>query len=524
MTIRWEKLAGDTSTFAVKMAFSPDPDHGQGIDPDAAVSWGGFQIWVEGRNLCAHREEGERIDYAHWYLLPLVEWFTRQWNPLLHEERLPARNAAGTAWASLRETRFPPPAIEMEERRADAWESAWQDWWRRHAIRAAREGGLFPDVILRRIRDEIEISWGNTRSQGMPIHFAFDGYESGAARFSPKEVAEPLHGILSDAGEYLASLAPESDRIKTLNRDIRKLRTPHKDERLSWLAGLGVNEHTVRQGWARVKRHFTERPRPLRSSMLAASGDSKLVVEGACQAALMFGTVAPDIRKEDVLHLADAMIEFHQPAEDQCSARITSMCQAVPVDDAEGPPWHQGYRLAEQLHEQLDGVFTTESSVDIDQLLTRLGVQMTDLNLTDKTIRGVAIAGSRYRPGIACNGRNHFNAHAFGRRFTLAHELCHLLFDREAAQRLAIASGPWAPIAIERRANAFAAMLLMPTEMVHRAVSNLSIPLESQAGVTAVAGRLQTSFDSTLNHLKNLGFIDETGEQRIEIERQSRVH
>ena len=524
MSTRWERLVGDTSAFAFKVAFSPDPDDGQGIDPDLSVSWGGFQLWVKGRNLCAHQEEGERLDYAHWYLLPLIEWFVRQWNPLLHEERLPARNAADTAWASLGETRFPPMAVEFEEERANAWESAWQSWWRRHAIRAAREGGLFPDVIVRRFRDEIEISWGNSRSQGMPGHFAFDASESGFARFHPDEVAAPLHDILSGAGEYLASLAPESERIRTLNRKIRALRTPNREERLGWLAGLGVDERAVRQGWRRVKRHLAERPKTHQGSMLAASGHSKLVVEAACHAALMFGTAAPDIRKEDVLQLADAMIEFHLPIDHASTARITSICQAIPVDDSGGSPWSQGYRLAEELHEKLEDEFVADDFVDIDRLLASLDVRVVDVSLTDESIRAVAIAGPRYHPGIACNGRNRFNAHSFGRRFTLAHELCHLLFDRGTRQRLTIASGPWAPIAIERRANAFAAMLLMPTEMVRRAVSILNSPVASQIQVATVASRLNTGFDATLSHLKNLGFIDESAEQRIEAERQSRFH
>ena len=42
-------------------------------------------------------------------------------------------------------------------------------------------------------------------------------------------------------------------------------------------------------------------------------------------------------------------------------------------------------------------------------------------------------------------------------RFTLAHELCHMLHDRSYGARLAIASGPWAPWGIEKRANALLA-------------------------------------------------------------------
>ena len=77
MATRWERLEGDPGVFATRMAFAPDPDGGRYIDPETGLSWGSFQIWVEGRNLCSHLEEGERIDSAHWYLLPLLERVTR---------------------------------------------------------------------------------------------------------------------------------------------------------------------------------------------------------------------------------------------------------------------------------------------------------------------------------------------------------------------------------------------------------------------------------------------------------------
>ena len=52
MSTRWERLAGDTGAFALKLAFSQDPDDGRAADPDGSLSWGSFQLWVEGRT-CA---------------------------------------------------------------------------------------------------------------------------------------------------------------------------------------------------------------------------------------------------------------------------------------------------------------------------------------------------------------------------------------------------------------------------------------------------------------------------------------
>ena len=107
-----------------------------------------------------------------------------------------------------------------------------------------------------------------------------------------------------------------------------------------------------------------------------------------------------------------------------------------------------------------------------------------------------------------------------GLRFTLAHELCHLLFDRSVGQRLAVASGPWAPPSLEQRANAFAAMLLMPTKVVRSVVADMNEPIATEQGVLSVASRLHTGFLSTLRHLRNLGFVDDSSMQRIEAERQ----
>ena len=156
--------------------------------------------------------------------------------------------------------------------------------------------------------------------------------------------------------------------------------------------------------------------------------------------------------------------------------------------------------------------------VDIDGLIETLGVTVEELELSDHGVRGVSVAGPQHRPGIVINSRHVANADSAGRRFTLAHELCHLLFDRDAGRRLAIASGPWAPRDIERRANAFAAMLLMPVSLVQHAVSRLTVSLATREGVTMVRDRLQVGRSAVLSHLKNLGFIDETDRQRIEDE------
>ena len=334
MTMQWQRLAGDTSRFAIQLAFATDPHDARGIDSEVGISWGSFQIWVGGRNLCSHISDGERIDSVHWYILPLIEWFARQWNPMLHEERLPLSNRQTSAWTSLRDTRFPPAAIEIDDQRASKWERVWQGWWSRHALRSASEGGLLPDIVFRRHRDSVEASWGRAKSVGTPVDFDFVESSSGVVRLPPRDVAEPLHAVISEACEYLFSRAPDSERLTALRRSLMALaRNNQRQRRLMWLASLGVDEPSVRKGWRRAKRWCSELPE---GTLLRDSARSPLVIDGSCQAALMFGCVAPNIKREDALQLADEIVNLHSDAPRQDA--LDSNRDFIPVDDTDSPP------------------------------------------------------------------------------------------------------------------------------------------------------------------------------------------
>lgn len=78
----WQKF-GDPSGFAIEFKFVPDPHKGQGAWPALAASWGIFQLWVQGRNLCEHRAQGQLHTEVTWYLLPLFGWLAENWDPLV---------------------------------------------------------------------------------------------------------------------------------------------------------------------------------------------------------------------------------------------------------------------------------------------------------------------------------------------------------------------------------------------------------------------------------------------------------
>jgi Zn-dependent peptidase ImmA (M78 family) len=493
---------GRKNTFAMRFAFQRDPHGGRAATPEETLSWGAFEIWVDGVNLCQHLEMSETVPSVHWYLLPLLEWLTTHWDFLLHEERPPVKAGSGVAWLALEQTARPPAAIPAEA--AELWEQTWQNWWLRHSLLACREGGLFPSVIIRRWQDRIEFSWGNERLAGYPDDYRFD-VATGCARLSPREVADVLHEALRDAAEHLRNQMPESTRLTQLVADILRLATSDHRRRLGLLAGFPPESSSPDEYWSRVESYFPAAGTRTRDEILGAAAND-LVVEGSCQAALMFGTLSPTVTSQDAMLLAERLVSLSTGAGD--GAALSPLVRAVPLQALGGPAWQQGYELAKELWESMGEPAKDGGWLDMDEIYSRLGLNVEEVLLDDSKIRAVAIAGPRHRPTVLLN-RSHEFQDETRRRFTLAHELCHVLHDRGHAARLAIASGPWAPPDVEQRANAFAAMLLMPEPLVADAVASLSQPVTREEDVWRVANRLHTSFTATIDHLYNLGYVDD---------------
>lgn len=97
--------------------------------------------------------------------------------------------------------------------------------------------------------------------------------------------------------------------------------------------------------------------------------------------------------------------------------------------------------------------------MQIVDYVTDLGITLTRVALQDSALRAVTLLHDDARAVIAINSTYEGGTTDHVVRFTLAHELAHLVYDRLQTATLAIASGPWAPRRIEQRANGFAAGL-----------------------------------------------------------------
>lgn len=141
----------------------------------------------------------------------------------------------------------------------------------------------------------------------------------------------------------------------------------------------------------------------------------------------------------------------------------------LPAPSPSDAPYRQGADLAMALRRELGlGVEPIESVRDLfAQKLPAVTVLHADL--TRHGPAGIGFADGFRGPAVVLNlvGKNE---HPAVRRFSLCHELCHLLADWNRADPLASISGFFTEAGLEReqRANSFAIRFLCPEVVVHR--------------------------------------------------------
>lgn len=490
---------GSPDRFALSIGWVDDGSTLDNRPRGHGFSLGSLELVVRGYPLTRHYEGDKQPSYVCWYLLPIFQWLAENWTRLFHEEDFPwpERTEAPAAIAcNVALERFLPDdhsdrfAVYDQVRR----------WWERHALRAGAAGGLLPDLFIRRLGDGIELSWSSREAEFAPDGFVF-ALAAGAAVLPVKDVAEPLWQALRWITQN--ALAPDeaaAEEVRTLKALVEGANQSSDSEIRSIYLGQLLA--------GKVETVFRDLGR---SELLASSFDREMpVAELLAAPVAMFGGVAPNLTMQDVRSLSAILVKQMRETDTTELDRFVDRSVGFPLS----PAHDEGYELAEALLDDLD--FTLAGAIDIEAILNRLCVTVIKRSLDTNTIRGVAIAGSGLAPTVIINTNSPFSRNEQGRRFTMAHELCHILYDQSRARRVTQASGPWAPSGIEKRANAFAAMLLMPRALIeqHRRRHNAW----SGERLAEIAAGLKVSVGALTEHLYNLGYINEAEREVLRLQ------
>ena len=141
----------------------------------------------------------------------------------------------------------------------------------------------------------------------------------------------------------------------------------------------------------------------------------------------------------------------------------------------------------------------------VEAVLDEAGIGVATLDLRDPTLRGLSVVGANHAPLIGVNTGYYRGDTPAVQRFTKAHELAHLLLDADRAREWGVASGPWAPLTVEQRANSLAAALLMPEGVLRPFAERAGCSVTDVRFLREPTATLEVSVTSLVDRLRNSG-------------------
>lgn len=361
-----------------------------------------------------------------WTWVDLLYFLGRWWPWLVHEQDYPLPvNPLYPAFflqeAEARWQELPDEQVEEEEEQAHRFLA-------RHDLAEGFKGLFLPSLILLRQGNVCLVSAGANRQ----------------TRIRPwSEVQKTLE----EAGDYLArNVAPSAE--------------PRAEEALAWWrnreARLAARELDIETALS-----ADERDRSVEAGL--AENDWRLP-EIRAVARMSRGTILEADRQAFLLRIAAASL--------RPTPELDAMVGELLRDFREiGPPHEQGYWAAGWLRRALG--MTPDAPAEPRGQLESWGVNIEEVERPGCPVDAVTAWGVAHGPLVILNcAQGARSAHEFGERATLAHEIAHLLIDREGALPAGEVLGGRVPEYAEKRARAFQAEYLLPREIAAEVVRN----------------------------------------------------
>jgi Zn-dependent peptidase ImmA (M78 family) len=366
---------------------------------------------------------GDHLDLA--ILDRLCSWIAKQWPVIAYGSDFRPLPIRGFSVAASR-------AYENAElARAPEKDGAVPAWWSRHAIRAA--DAELPNVFFERQADEMVVSW-----DARPSPTRFYQVPAGEETFRVALAVPALRRLVADRlkpVQFGPADRPDLEAIVSSDAAAGYAAVRYYNPAISdvWLAQHGFSDKDAQE--------------------LATSGTSRHPLVGLLRSSQGSSLLAADF---------DTLLNLLKPGNAQNFALLRELARGLSPAINAWEPWESGYHLARLIRTRLG--FAPSDYVNVEDVVREMGIAIQEVVFHDPAILGVCVGTPGYFPLVVLNQACEDVTGVSGRRVTLAHELCHLLFDRASLRSLARFEGGGADSdrLIEMRANAFAVELLVP--------------------------------------------------------------
>jgi len=373
---------------------------------------GKFPIWTD-----------ERDRGIPWTWIDLLEQFARAWPFLKYEESAPSGAYDGTL-SLLRNGHVTSPDF-LEP----APESSREIYifLRRHNLATGIEGLYLPSLSLLR---EGRKMWVASANVAKLLDFA------------------PTMQVLEQLGDVLAghiSSVPAQDRSR-LALEAWHQREPTSEEALRITLGSSrLITEMVPQGETIASYFDAQNDEWCESSLLIAARMSEAVPLGSRR------KIVTLLRARPATGVSESL------------KKLSAEAESV-VPEYTRRPHEQGEILARWARDKFK--IRPSAKADPEDVLYKLGIDVTQHRLGVEMVDAVGCWGSLHGPAILVNLDGKHAQGKLGRRATLAHELAHVLVDRNGSLPAAEVLGGNVPRQPEQRANAFAAEFLLPKRVI----------------------------------------------------------
>lgn len=371
----------------------------------------------------------------HWHWADLLAFLAENWGWLIFEQRYPGldrpafphqlRSEAKRRWDLERRAKALDECRYLEEDEKIYWFES------RHNLAQGMGGAYVPDVFVLRDKNEVLVS-----GEGFSAVYDAIWFRDALMNIGNK-IADRLQGLADESATE--RLQDWQKRNPEFSLAWIKRYTGASDEFIRKISG-GTPEKFFGEG----KAEFRETPilvaaRMAWDAQLPSSSLQKLLLK---------------VRSQPAVN----------------TAALDQICKGRPVL-TDSNPAKNGGTLAKWLIRKLLGENPSNDQIreiDPEQLLADWKIPISRMEFDDERIDAMCCWGEKVGPIILLNRSSTRHRRESGVRTTLAHEICHLIVDRNSRFPFADVIGGHDNDDLEKRARAFAAEFLFPTALAEK--------------------------------------------------------